>query len=63
MYKTFYNLKENPFQIDPDPRYLNLSLKHENALAYLRYGLKQKAAFTLLSGEIGTGKTTVTLYF
>jgi general secretion pathway protein A len=63
MYKEFYNLKENPFQIDPDPRYLYLSPKHENALAYLRYGLKQKSAFTLLTGEIGTGKTTVTLYF
>lgn len=63
MYEKFYNLNENPFQIDPDPRYLYLSPKHENALGYLRYGLMQKAAFTLLTGEIGTGKTTATLYF
>ncbi|MGD8992364.1 MAG: AAA family ATPase [Desulfobacterales bacterium] len=63
MYEKHYKLKENPFQIEPDPKYLYLSPKHENALAYLRYGLIQKAAFTLLTGEIGTGKTTVGLYF
>jgi general secretion pathway protein A len=63
MYEQFYKLKENPFQIAPNPDYLYLSPKHENALAYLRYGLIQKAAFTLLTGEIGTGKTTIGLYF
>ncbi len=63
MYEKYYRLKENPFQIEPNPKYLYLSPKHENALAYLRYGLIQKAAFTLLTGEIGTGKTTVGLYF
>ncbi|MGD8961112.1 MAG: AAA family ATPase, partial [Desulfobacterales bacterium] len=63
MYEKYYKLKENPFQIEPNPKYLYLSPKHENALAYLRYGLIQKAAFTLLTGEIGTGKTTIGLYF
>ena len=63
MYEEYYNLKENPFTIEPDPEYLYLSPKHENALAYLRYGLIQKAVFTLLTGEIGTGKTTIGLYF
>jgi general secretion pathway protein A len=63
MYEKFYKLKENPFQIVPNPDYLYLSSKHENALAYLRYGLVQNAAFTLLTGEIGTGKTTVGLFF
>lgn len=63
MYEKYYGLKENPFQIEPNPKYLYLSSKHENALAYLRYGLIQKAAFTLLTGEIGTGKTTIGLYF
>ena len=63
MYEKFYNLKENPFQIAPNPDYLYLSPKHENALAYLRFGLIQKAAFTMLTGEIGTGKTTIGLYF
>ena len=63
MYEKYYKLNENPFQIEPNPKYLYLSPKHENALAYLRYGLIQKAAFTLLTGEIGTGKTTIVLYF
>lgn len=63
MYEKFYKLKENPFQIAPNPNYFYLTSKHENALAYLRYGLIQKAGFTLLTGEIGTGKTTVLLHF
>jgi general secretion pathway protein A len=63
MYEKYYKLNENPFQIEPNPKYLYLSPKHENALAYLRYGLIQKAAFTLLTGEIGAGKTTIVLYF
>ena len=63
MYVKYYKLKENPFQIVPNPEYLYFSPKHKNALAYLRYGLIQKAAFTLLTGEIGTGKTTIGLYF
>jgi len=63
MYEEYYKMKESPFTIEPDPGYLYLSPKHENALAYLRYGLIKKAAFTLLTGEIGTGKTTVGLYF
>jgi general secretion pathway protein A len=63
MYEKFYRLKENPFQLTPNSKFFYLTSKHENALAYLRYGLIQKAGFTLLTGEIGTGKTTVVLYF
>ena len=63
MYEKFYKLKESPFQLTPNPKFFYLTSKHENALAYLRYGMLQKAGFTLLTGEIGTGKTTVLLYF
>ena len=63
MYEKFYRLKENPFQLTPNSNFFYLTSKHENALAYLRYGLIQKAGFTLITGEIGTGKTTVVLYF
>jgi type II secretory pathway predicted ATPase ExeA len=63
MYENFYRLTASPFQITPDSDFFYVTSKHENALAYLRYGLIQKAGFTLLTGEIGTGKTTVVLYF
>jgi general secretion pathway protein A len=63
MYEKFYRLKENPFQLTPNSDFFYLTSKHENALAYLRYGLIQKVGFTLLTGEIGTGKTTVILHF
>jgi len=63
MYEKFYRLKENPFRITPNPDYFYLTSKHENALAYLRYSLIQKAGLTLITGEIGTGKSTVVLHF
>ncbi|MHA2282694.1 MAG: XrtA/PEP-CTERM system-associated ATPase [Promethearchaeota archaeon] len=59
MYENFYGLKEKPFSIVPNPDFLYLSEKHQNALTYLEYGLSEKVGFILLTGEIGTGKTTL----
>ena len=59
MYNKHFNLNENPFSIAPDPRYLYMSDKHREALAHLMYGLKTAGGFVLLTGEVGTGKTTV----
>jgi putative secretion ATPase (PEP-CTERM system associated) len=62
MYKSFYGLKEKPFQITPNPSYLYMSPIHENALTYLEYGLMENVGFILLTGEVGTGKTTLVRY-
>ena len=62
MYESFYGLKEKPFQIVPNPRYLYMSPIHENALTYLEYGLMENVGFILLTGEVGTGKTTLVRY-
>src|SRR5512144_2373633 len=59
MYKQYFGLKESPFSIAPDPRYLYMSEGHCEALAHLRYGLRGDGGFVLLTGEVGTGKTTV----
>ena len=59
MYESFYELKEKPFNIVPNPKFLYLSSKHQNALTYLEYGLMEGTGFILLTGEIGTGKTTL----
>ena len=59
MYAQFFGLKQDPFSIAPDPRYLFMSERHREALAHLLYGLGGGGGFVLLSGEIGTGKTTV----
>jgi len=59
MYENFYGLKEKPFQIVPNPSYLYMSPIHENALTYLKYGLMENVGFILLTGEVGTGKTTL----
>jgi general secretion pathway protein A len=63
MYAQFFGLKQDPFAIAPDPRYLFLSERHREALAHLLYGLDAGGGFVLLSGEIGTGKTTVCRHF
>jgi len=63
MYTNFYNLKSKPFTLLPDPEYLFLSHKHKTALVYLEYGLMDQAGFTVVTGEIGTGKTTLIKYF
>ena len=57
MYKKFYGLKDKPFEITPDPRYLYLSEGHREALAHLTYALNEAKGFTVVTGEVGTGKT------
>jgi len=59
MYKRFYTLQRNPFDITPDPSFLFPTRKHNEALAALYYGVKQRKGFTVLTGEVGTGKTVV----
>ncbi|MET3130830.1 general secretion pathway protein A [Oxalobacteraceae bacterium GrIS 1.11] len=59
MYTQFFNLKQSPFSIAPDPRYLFMSERHREALAHLLYGVGSGGGFVLLTGEIGAGKTTV----
>jgi general secretion pathway protein A len=59
MYKEFYGLKANPFNVNPDPRYLFLTRHTEEALACLTYGIQSRKGFVLLTGEVGTGKTTL----
>ncbi|WDN89449.1 general secretion pathway protein A [Desulfosarcina sp. BuS5] len=62
MYEKFYGLNEKPFNIVPNPAYLYRSEKHQDALTYLEYGLMEATGFILLTGEIGTGKTTLVRY-
>jgi len=59
MYNDYFGLAENPFSIAPDPRYLFLSDQHREALAHLLYGVTGDGGFVLLTGEVGTGKTTI----
>jgi general secretion pathway protein A len=59
MYKSFFGLKESPFRVNPDPRYLYLTKEIEEALAGLMYGIKTRKGFVTLIGEVGTGKTTL----
>ena len=59
MYTKFYGLKEKPFEITPDPKYLYLSESHKEALAYLTYAVRERKGFTVVTGEVGTGKTTL----
>jgi len=59
MYKSFFGLKENPFNVNPDPRFLFLTQQIEEALAGLMYGIQTRKGFITLTGEVGTGKTTL----
>jgi type II secretory pathway predicted ATPase ExeA len=59
MYKEFFGLRANPFNVNPDPRYLFLTRHTEEALACLTYGIQSRKGFVLLTGEVGTGKTTL----
>jgi general secretion pathway protein A len=59
MYTAFYGLKEKPFALSPDPRYLFLADAHREALAHLLYGIEQGEGFIAVTGEVGTGKTTL----
>jgi putative secretion ATPase (PEP-CTERM system associated) len=59
MYEHFYNLRERPFSLSPDPDYLYPSRVHKEAMSYLRYGIEGHAGFVVITGEIGCGKTTL----
>ncbi len=59
MYTRFYKLAERPFELTPDLRFLYLSSKHKEALAHLTYGVRERRVFVQLTGEVGTGKTTM----
>ena len=59
MYKKFFGLKENPFNVNPDPRFLFQTSEIQEALACLTYGVERRRGFVLLTGEVGTGKTTL----
>src|SRR5665213_1620226 len=59
MYNAFFGFRENPFNISPDPEFLYRSPQHEEALANLIYGVRSRKGFIVLTGEVGTGKTTM----
>ncbi len=59
MYLAHFNLDESPFSITPDPRFVYLTMRHREALAHLLYGLSEGGGFVQLTGEVGTGKTTI----
>jgi general secretion pathway protein A len=59
MFREYFGIEENPFSNTPDPSYLFLSERHQEALAHLQYGVEGTSGFVLLTGEVGTGKTTV----
>jgi general secretion pathway protein A len=59
MYKAFFGLKQNPFNLSPDPSFFYRSVQHEEALANLIYGVQSRKGFIALTGEVGTGKTTM----
>lgn len=59
MYESYYGFTERPFQLSPDPRFFFASKHHQRALSYLQYGLDQKEGFIVITGPIGTGKTTI----
>src|SRR5436309_13258337 len=59
MYLSFFGLNQKPVASTPDPRYLYLSERHAEALAHLMYGINEAGGFVQLTGEVGTGKTTI----
>jgi general secretion pathway protein A len=63
MYEQFYGLREKPFALIPDPAYLYLARRHRHALTMLEYVLSESSGFALITGEVGSGKTTVVRHF
>src|SRR5262252_3326580 len=59
MYNAFFGFSQNPFNMSPDPSFLFRSVQHEEALANLIYGVQSRKGFIVLTGEVGTGKTTM----
>lgn len=62
MYEQFYGLSQNPFNVTPNPEFLFLGKNHREALAQLLYGVREKKGFIVITGEVGTGKTTLLHY-
>ena len=62
MYKNFFGLRENPFNVNPDPRFLYLTPQIQEAMEQLTYGVRSRKGLILLTGEAGTGKTTLINY-
>ncbi|UFS69105.1 XrtA-associated ATPase [Geomonas sp. RF6] len=59
MYEAFFGLRKKPFELVPDPEFIYLSRSHRKALIYLDYGIRERAGFILLTGDVGSGKTTL----
>jgi len=59
MYLDFYNFKCKPFDLVPNPEFIYFSKTHKRAITYLNYGITERAGFILLTGEVGSGKTTI----
>jgi general secretion pathway protein A len=59
MYKSFFHLQRNPFEITPDPAFMFPTQRHNEALAALYYGVQRRKGFIVMTGEVGTGKTLV----
>jgi general secretion pathway protein A len=63
VYESWYGFREKPFNLTPDPKYLYLSQRHAEAFAHLEFGRRERGGFILITGEVGTGKTTLARYF
>ena len=63
MYEGYYGFTEKPFNLTPDPKYLYLSQRHSEAFAHLEFGRRERGGFAVITGEVGTGKTTLARYF
>src|SRR6266581_1397105 len=63
MYEAYYGFAEKPFNLTPDPKYLYLSHRHTEAFAHLEFGRRERGGFAVVTGEVGTGKTTLARYF
>jgi general secretion pathway protein A len=63
VYESFYGFREKPFNLTPDPKYLYLSRRHTEAFAHLEFGRQERGGFAVITGEVGTGKTTLARYF
>jgi general secretion pathway protein A len=63
VYEAHYGFAEKPFNLTPDPKYLYLSQRHTEAFAHLEFGRRERGGFILVTGEVGTGKTTLARYF
>jgi general secretion pathway protein A len=63
VYESFYGFTEKPFNLTPDPKYLYLSARHSEAFAHLEFGRRERGGFVVITGEVGTGKTTLARYF